>query len=44
VQMSNQMIAKGEIMIDFQDIDSIRERVIREMRDVAKSQPVLAWG
>jgi nicotinate phosphoribosyltransferase len=44
VQMSNQIIAKGEIVIDFEEIGSIRERVTREMRDVSKSQPVLAWG
>jgi nicotinate phosphoribosyltransferase len=43
-QMLRQIISKGEIVADFQSIDSIRERVVRELREVTQSEPVLAWG
>jgi nicotinate phosphoribosyltransferase len=43
-QMLHQIISKGEVVTDFQSIDSIRERVVRELRQVTRSEPVLAWG
>jgi nicotinate phosphoribosyltransferase len=42
--MLRQVISKGELVADFQSIDSIRERVTRELREVAQAEPVLAWG
>jgi nicotinate phosphoribosyltransferase len=43
-QMLSQIISKGEIVADFQSIDSIRERVARELREVTQSEPILTWG
>jgi nicotinate phosphoribosyltransferase len=43
-QMLRQIISKGEVVADFQSIDSIRESVVRELREVTQSEPVLAWG
>ena len=43
-QMLRQIISKGELVADFQSIDSIRERVIRELREVTQAEPALAWG
>ena len=42
--MLRQIIRKGELVADFQSIGSIRERVARELREVTRSEPVLAWG
>jgi nicotinate phosphoribosyltransferase len=42
--MLSQIIAKGEVIADFQSVDSIRERVTRELREVTEAQPTLAWG
>jgi len=42
--MLKQIIKKGELTADFQSIDSIRERVVRELREVAQAQPALIWG
>jgi nicotinate phosphoribosyltransferase len=42
--MLHQIIKKGELVADFQSIDSIRERVARELREMTRSEPVLAWG
>jgi nicotinate phosphoribosyltransferase len=43
-QMLRQIISKGDLVADFQSIDSIRERVVRELRELTQSEPVLAWG
>lgn len=43
-QMLRQIISKGELVAEFQDIDSIRERVIKELREVTRAEPTLAWG
>jgi len=42
--MLRQIIKKGELVADFRSIDSIRERVAGELREVTRSEPVLAWG
>jgi nicotinic acid phosphoribosyltransferase len=43
-RMLRQIISKGDLVADFQSIDSIRERVVKELREVTHSEPVLAWG
>lgn len=43
-QMLRQIIDKGELTVDFDSIDSIRERVAKELREVAQAQPALVWG
>jgi len=40
-QMLRQIIDKGELVADFQSIESIRERVVRELREVARAEPAL---
>jgi nicotinate phosphoribosyltransferase len=42
--MLKQIIEKGELRADFQSIRSIRERVVRELHEVAQVQPALVWG
>jgi nicotinate phosphoribosyltransferase len=42
--MLKQIIDKGEIIADFQSIDSIRDRVTKELREVTQAQPALVWG
>jgi nicotinate phosphoribosyltransferase len=44
VPMLNKIIDKGKIVLDFQSISALREKVGRDMREAAKSQPELAWG
>lgn len=43
-QMLHQIISKGKLVAEFESIDSIRERVIRELGEVTKAEPALAWG
>jgi len=43
-QMLRKIIEKGEVIADFQSIDSIRERVAKELREVTQAQPALVWG
>ncbi len=43
-KMLQQIIKKGKLVADFQSIDSIRERLSRELREVSQVTPVLAWG
>jgi len=43
-RMQRQIIRRGELVADFQSIDSIRERVIGELKDVSRADPLLAWG
>jgi nicotinate phosphoribosyltransferase len=40
-QMLRQIIDKGELTVDFERIDSIRDRVVRELREVAQAEPAL---
>jgi nicotinate phosphoribosyltransferase len=42
--MQKQVIKRGELVADFQSIDSIRERVIKELGEVSHAEPALAWG
>jgi nicotinate phosphoribosyltransferase len=42
--MQKQLIKKGDLVADFQSIDSIRERVIKELGEVSHAEPALAWG
>jgi nicotinate phosphoribosyltransferase len=42
--MQKQVIKRGELVADFQSIDSIRERVIKELSEVSHAEPALAWG
>jgi nicotinate phosphoribosyltransferase len=42
--MQKQIIKSGELVADFQSIDSIRQRVIRELTEVSRAEPALAWG
>ncbi len=42
--MLKQIIKKGKLVGDFQAVASIRERVIRELGEVSKAEPALAWG
>jgi nicotinate phosphoribosyltransferase len=43
-QMLKQIMDRGELTADFQSIDSIRERVARDLREVTQAQPSLVWG
>ena len=43
-QMLKKIIARGELTADFQSIDSIRENVVRELKEVARAEPSLLWG
>jgi nicotinate phosphoribosyltransferase len=43
-QMLKQIIDKGELVVDFQSIDSIRDRVVRELREVTQAKPALVSG
>ena len=43
-QMLKQIIDKGELVADFQSIDSIRDRVVRELREVTQAEPALVSG
>ena len=42
--MLKQILAKGELVLDFESISSIRGRVAKELQEVAKSEPALVWG
>jgi nicotinate phosphoribosyltransferase len=42
--MLRQLISKGKIVTDFESIDSIRGRVIRELSEVTLAEPALVWG
>jgi nicotinate phosphoribosyltransferase len=42
--MLRQIIRKGKIVGDFESIDSIRGRVIRELSEVTQAEPALVWG
>jgi len=42
--MLHQIISKGKIVSDFESIETVRGRVIRELGEVSKAQPVLSWG
>jgi len=42
--MQKQVIKRGELVADFESIDSIRERVIKELGEVSHAEPALAWG
>jgi len=43
-RMLKQVIEKGKIVSDFQSVDSIRDNVVRELREVAQAEPALVWG
>lgn len=43
-RMLKQIIRKGKLTIDLQDVRSIRERVSRELSEVSQAQPALVWG
>lgn len=43
-QMLKQIISKGKLTVDFEDIESIRERVARDLKQVANAEPALLWG
>jgi len=43
-RMQTQIIRRGVLVADFQSIDSIRERVIGELREVSRADPTLVWG
>ncbi len=43
-QMLRQIIRKGEVIAEFESIDSIRDRVVRELSEVALAEPGLVWG
>ena len=43
-QMLRQIIRKGEIVADFESIDSIRSRVVKELSQVTQAEPALVWG
>jgi len=43
-RMQKQLIKRGELVANFERIDSIRERVIRELSEVSHAGPALAWG
>jgi nicotinate phosphoribosyltransferase len=43
-QMLKQIIKKGVLVADFEGIDSIRDRVVRELHEVAQAEPALVWG
>jgi nicotinate phosphoribosyltransferase len=42
--MLRQVISKGKIMVDFESIDSIRGRVVRDLSQVTQAEPALVWG
>jgi nicotinate phosphoribosyltransferase len=42
--MLRQIISKGKIVADFESIDSIRGRVVRELSEVTQAEPALVWG
>jgi len=39
-----QIIEKGKLVADFESIDSIRDRVVTELREVTQAEPALVWG
>ncbi len=43
-QMLKQIINQGALVADFESIDSIRDRVVRELREVTQAEPALIWG
>jgi len=43
-KMLRQIIEKGKLVADFQSIDSIRDTVVRELREVTQAQPALISG
>ena len=43
VPMLKPLIRDGKIVRKFEKIDSIRQRVVKELRTVSKSQPKLSW-
>jgi nicotinate phosphoribosyltransferase len=43
-RMQTQVIRRGRLVADLQSIDSIRERVIGELREVSRADPTLVWG
>jgi hypothetical protein len=42
--MLKEIIRKGKVVADFETVGSIRERVIRELGEVSRGEPALAWG
>lgn len=43
-RMLRQIIDKGELVADLQSIDSIRDRVVRELHEVTQAEPALVSG
>lgn len=42
--MLKRVIAQGKVVADFQEVGSIRERVVRELAEVVRAEPALVWG
>jgi len=42
--MLHQIISKGKLVAEFEGIDSIRSRVVRELSEVTRAEPALLWG
>jgi nicotinate phosphoribosyltransferase len=42
--MLKQIIDGGKLTMDFQSTEAIRERVVRELREVTQAEPALLWG
>jgi nicotinate phosphoribosyltransferase len=43
-RMLKQVIKRGKVSADFQAIAEIRERVLKELREVSQATPSLIWG
>jgi len=42
--MLHQIIGKGKLVAEFESIDAIRSRVVRELSEVTRAEPALVWG
>jgi nicotinate phosphoribosyltransferase len=42
--MLKQIVSNGKLTLDFQSIESIRNRVAKELIEVARAEPALLWG
>jgi len=42
--MLRQIIKKGKLVVEFEGVDSIRGRVVRELSEVTRAEPALVWG
>ncbi len=42
--MLKQIMAKGKLVLEMENVEALRDRVVRELREVSQAEPALLWG